>query len=58
MKAYGGEDSRLCKPQSKSGRYGEVKVFTLPGLELRTLNRPARSQSLYRLLYRGSNNVW
>jgi hypothetical protein len=28
--------------------------FTLPGLELRPLGRPARSQSLYRLRYPGS----
>jgi hypothetical protein len=27
------------------------KFLTLPGLELRTLRRPARSQSLYRLRY-------
>jgi hypothetical protein len=27
------------------------KLFTLPGLELRPLGRPARSQSLYRLRY-------
>jgi hypothetical protein len=30
------------------------KFFTLPGLELRPLGRPARSQSLYRLSYPGS----
>jgi uncharacterized membrane protein YkvI len=30
------------------------KFFTLPGLELRLLGRPARSQSLYRLRYPGS----
>jgi hypothetical protein len=30
------------------------KFFTLPGLELRTLCRPARSQSIYRLRYPGS----
>jgi hypothetical protein len=30
------------------------KFLTLPGLELRLLGRPARSQSLYRLLYPGS----
>jgi hypothetical protein len=30
------------------------KLFTLPGLELRRLGRAARSQSLYRLRYRGS----
>jgi hypothetical protein len=29
------------------------KFFTLPGLELRPLCRPARSQSLYRLRYHG-----
>jgi hypothetical protein len=27
------------------------KLLTLPGLELRPLSRPARSQSLYRLHY-------
>jgi hypothetical protein len=32
------------------------KFLTLPGLELRPLGRPARSQSLYRLSYPGSNN--
>jgi hypothetical protein len=30
------------------------KFFTLPGLELLSLGRPARSQSLYRLSYPGS----
>jgi hypothetical protein len=30
------------------------KFLTLPGLELRPLSRPARSQSLYRLRYPGS----
>jgi hypothetical protein len=30
------------------------KFLTLPGLELRPLCRPARSQSLYRLRYPGS----
>jgi hypothetical protein len=30
------------------------KFLTLPGLELRPLDRPARSQSLYRLSYIGS----
>jgi hypothetical protein len=30
-----------------------TKFLTLPGLELRTLVRPARSQSLYRLSYPG-----
>jgi hypothetical protein len=32
----------------------ERKFLTLPGLELRPLGRPARSQSLYRLRYPGS----
>jgi hypothetical protein len=30
------------------------KFLILPGLEIRTLRRPARSQSLYRLSYPGS----
>jgi hypothetical protein len=30
------------------------KFLTLPGLELRPLRRPARSQSVYRLRYSGS----
>jgi hypothetical protein len=30
------------------------KFFTIPGLELRPLGRPARSRSLYRLRYPGS----
>jgi hypothetical protein len=29
----------------------KIKFLTLPGLELRPLGRPARSQSLYRLSY-------
>jgi hypothetical protein len=32
----------------------ERKFLTLPGLELRSLGHPARSQSLYRLRYPGS----
>jgi hypothetical protein len=34
------------------------EFLTLPGLELRPLRRPARSQSLYRLSYTGSPSVW
>jgi hypothetical protein len=34
-------DRRLGEPQSRSVRYGEVKFFTLPGLELRPLGHPA-----------------
>jgi hypothetical protein len=30
------------------------KILSLVGLELRSLDRPARSQSLYRLSYPGS----
>jgi hypothetical protein len=33
------------------------KFLTLPGLELRPLDRPSRSQSLYRLSYLGSHLV-
>jgi hypothetical protein len=33
------------------------KFLTLPGLELRPLGRPARSQSLYRLRYPGSTSA-
>jgi hypothetical protein len=32
----------------------KIKFLTLPGLELRSLGRPARSQSLYLLRYPGS----
>jgi hypothetical protein len=31
----------------------KLKLLTLPGLELRSLGRPARSQSLYQLRSRG-----
>jgi hypothetical protein len=34
------------------------KFLTIPGLELWTLGRPARSQSLYRLRYPGSHYYW
>jgi hypothetical protein len=33
------------------------KFLTLPGLELRPLGRPGRSQSLYRLCYPGITNT-
>jgi hypothetical protein len=36
----------------------EKRIFLiLPGLELRSLGRPARSQSLYRLSYLGFSNI-
>jgi hypothetical protein len=44
---------RLGGPQSRSER----KFLSLPGLELRSLGRPARSQSLYRLCYPGSHTL-
>jgi hypothetical protein len=34
----------------------ERRFLILPRLELRPLGRPVRSQSLYRLRYRGNNN--
>jgi hypothetical protein len=49
---------RLGGPQSRSGRYGEVKIFY--PTETRTAappGRPARSQSLYRLSYPGSRRA-
>jgi hypothetical protein len=47
-------DRRLGRLQSRSGRYGEVKILTLPGLVLEPLGRQARRHSLYRLSYPGS----
>jgi hypothetical protein len=37
---------------------GKGKFLTLPGLELRPLDRLARSQSLNRLRYRGSDVIF
>jgi hypothetical protein len=34
------------------------QFFLLPGLELRPLGRPARSQLLYRFSYSGSFQTW
>jgi hypothetical protein len=42
-------DPRADLEEMKKG-----KLLTLPGLELRHIGRPARSQSLYRLRYPGS----
>jgi hypothetical protein len=42
---------RLGRAHSRSGRRGGEKFLPLPGLELRPLGRPDRSQSLYRLSY-------
>jgi hypothetical protein len=48
-------------PRSGMDDVEKRKFLKLPGLELRHLGRPARSQSLYRLSYPGSrlpyNNV-
>jgi hypothetical protein len=46
---------RLGGPQSRSGLYGEVKICYPTGIRTSILpDRPARSQSLYRLSYPGS----
>jgi hypothetical protein len=39
----------------------KIRFLTLSGLEIRSLGRPARTQSLYRLRYPGSlltHNIW
>jgi hypothetical protein len=36
-------DRRLDGLQSRSGKYGEVKIFSPSGLELRPIVRPARN---------------
>jgi hypothetical protein len=41
-------------PRARLGDLEKRKFLTLPGLELRPLGGPARSQSLYRLRYPGS----
>jgi hypothetical protein len=41
-------------PRASLDDVKERKFLILPGLELRPLSRPARSQSLYRLRYAGS----
>jgi hypothetical protein len=41
-------------PRSGPDELGRREIFPLPGLELRPLGRPVRSQSLYRLCYPGS----
>jgi hypothetical protein len=41
-------------PRAGMNDVEERKFITLPGIELRSLRRPARSQSLYRLRYPGS----
>jgi hypothetical protein len=71
--ALGGERSASCPSRFTPGTHwirGWVgpragldavekrKFLTLPGLELRPLGRPARSQSLYRLHYLGAQSLY
>jgi hypothetical protein len=44
----------LVGPRAGLDDVEKRKFLTLPGLELRPHGRPARSQSLFRLRYRGS----
>jgi hypothetical protein len=44
-------DRRLGGPQYRSGRRGGEKNLALPGIDLRPLRRPVRSQSLCRLRF-------
>jgi hypothetical protein len=61
MKAYGGVDvpdthwvGGWAGPRASLEDVEKRQFLTLPGLELRPLGRPARSQALYRLSYPGS----
>jgi hypothetical protein len=48
-------EKRLGGPQSRYGRRGEEKILDLTGTGTPDiLGRPARTQSLYRLRYAGS----
>jgi hypothetical protein len=44
-------------PKAGLGDVGKRKFLTLPGLELRPLGRPARSQSLYGLYYHRKTRI-
>jgi hypothetical protein len=46
-------DRWMGGPQNSEDDVEKRKFLTLPGLELRPLNCPARNQSLYRLRYSG-----
>jgi hypothetical protein len=50
-------DRRLCRLQSRSGRRGYKKNLPLSGIEPRSPDRAARSQTLYCLSYR-ENTEW
>jgi hypothetical protein len=47
---------KLGGPRASLDNLERRKFLTLLGLELRSLGRPARSQSLYRLSYPGSSS--
>jgi hypothetical protein len=47
----------LVGPRTGVNDVEKKKFLTLPGLELQPLGGPARSQSLYRLRYLGSNFI-
>jgi hypothetical protein len=47
-------DKTVGGPQSQFGRHEELKILPTPGVELRSLRRPAPSQSIYQLRYPGS----
>jgi hypothetical protein len=49
-------DRRLRDPGANPDDTEKRKFLNLPGLELRSLARPALSQSLYLLLYGGSKS--
>jgi hypothetical protein len=49
-------DRSLGGLQSRSGRHREEKIVNPTGTRTSTLSRPARSQSLYRLRYPGSQS--
>jgi hypothetical protein len=44
-------------PKAGQDDLDNIKFLTLPGLELRPFDRPARSQSLYRLRYPSSTSM-
>jgi hypothetical protein len=44
-------DRKVRGPHNQSGRRGWEKILPLPGLELRPLSHPTRTQFLYRVRY-------
>jgi hypothetical protein len=51
-------DRRLGGSQSRSGRYGEVKILDPTGARTRPLCRPAHRQSQYRVRYSRSSHYY